>query len=167
MLADIVQADMLISEDPFSAEVVIINTCGFIEPAKAESIGVIQEAVNAKKHGPVRKVIVAGCLSERMGEELTQTIKGIDAIVKLVRSTREEPWDKELDQGASARAGLSLYEKVQTIALLEKRKAATVEDVKNMAISSMGSRVKPSPESKFYDDPLALIEEITDDILGG
>ena len=91
----------------------------------------------------------------------------VDAIVKLVRSTREEPWDKELDQGASARAGLSLYEKVQTIALLEKRKAATVEDVKNMAISSMGSRVKPSPESKFYDDPLSLIEEITEDILGG
>lgn len=91
----------------------------------------------------------------------------VDAIVKLVRSTREEPWDKELDQGASARAGLSLYEKVQTIALLEKRKAATVDDVKSMAVSSMGSRVKPSPESKFYDDPLALIQEITDDILGG
>ena len=91
----------------------------------------------------------------------------IDAIVKLVRATREEPWDQELDQGASARAGLSLYEKVQTIALLEKRKEATIDDVKNMAVSSMGSRVKPSPESKFYDDPLSLIEEITEDVLGG
>ena len=91
----------------------------------------------------------------------------IDAIVKLVRATREEPWDQELDQGASARAGLSLYEKVQTIALLEKRKEATIGDVKNMAVSSMGSRVKPSPESKFYDDPLSLIEEITEDVLGG
>jgi Mg-chelatase subunit ChlI len=90
-----------------------------------------------------------------------------DAIVKLVRSTREEPWDKELDQGASARAGLSLYEKVQTIALLEKRKTATVEDVRNMAISSMGSRIKPSPESKYYDDPLGLIDEIAEDVLGG
>ena len=91
----------------------------------------------------------------------------IDAIVKLVRATREEPWDQELDQGASARAGLSLYEKVQTIALLEKRKEATIDDAKNMAVSSMGSRVKPSPESKFYDDPLTLIEEITEDVLGG
>ncbi|MDY6966550.1 MAG: AAA family ATPase [Halobacteriota archaeon] len=90
-----------------------------------------------------------------------------DAIVKLVRSTREEPWDKELDQGASARAGLSLYEKVQTIALLEKRTRASIEDVRNMAISSMGSRIKPSPESKYYDDPLGLIEEIAEDILGG
>ncbi|PJB43562.1 MAG: hypothetical protein CO106_04365, partial [Deltaproteobacteria bacterium CG_4_9_14_3_um_filter_44_9] len=90
----------------------------------------------------------------------------VDAIVRLVRATREEPWDKELDQGASARAGLSLYEKVQTIALLEKRKSATIDDVRGMAVSSMGSRVKPSPESKFYDDPLGLIGEITAGILG-
>ena len=91
----------------------------------------------------------------------------IDSIVKLVRATREEPWDKELDQGASARAGLSLYEKVQTIALLQKRKTATIDDVRSMAVSSMGSRVKPSPESKFYDDALGLIEEISESILGG
>jgi len=90
----------------------------------------------------------------------------VDAIVSLVRATREDPWDKELDQGASARAGLSLYEKVQTIALLGKRNEATVEDVKNMAVSSMGSRIKPSPESKFYDDPLGLVEEISVDVLG-
>lgn len=90
----------------------------------------------------------------------------VDAIISLVRATREEPWDRELDQGASARAGLSLYEKVQTIALLKKRNEATVEDVKNMAVSSMGSRIKPSPESKFYDDPLGLVEEISEDVLG-
>jgi len=89
----------------------------------------------------------------------------VDAIVKLVRATREDPWDKELDQGASARAGLSLYEKVQTIALLKKSNKATIDDVKNMAVSSMGSRIKPSPESKFYDDPLGLIEEISEDVL--
>jgi Mg-chelatase subunit ChlI len=100
-------------------------------------------------------------------EDIEISDKVTDAIVKLVRSTREEPWDKELDQGASARAGLSLYEKVQTIALLEKRKTATVEDVRNMAISSMGSRIKPSPESKYYDDPLGLIDEIAEDVLGG
>ncbi|HCX90245.1 MAG: AAA family ATPase [Deltaproteobacteria bacterium CG12_big_fil_rev_8_21_14_0_65_43_10] len=93
--------------------------------------------------------------------------EAIDSIVKLVRATREEPWDKELDQGASARAGLSLYEKVQTIALLQKRKTATIDDVRSMAVSSMGSRIKPSPESKFYDDPLGLIQEISEGILGG
>jgi len=90
----------------------------------------------------------------------------VDAIVRLVRATREEPWSKELEQGASARAGLSLYEKVQTFALLGSRDVTTVEDVRNMAVSSMGSRIKPSPESKYYDDPLGLIGEMTEGVLG-
>ena len=47
MLADIAQAGMLICADPDAADVIIINTCGFIEPAKAESIEAIQEAVQA------------------------------------------------------------------------------------------------------------------------
>ena len=72
MLADIAQAGMLICADPDAADVIIINTCGFIEPAKAESIEAIERAVQRKKTGPTRKVIVAGCLSERMGEQLTQ-----------------------------------------------------------------------------------------------
>jgi len=83
MLADIAQAGMLICADPDAADIIIINTCGFIEPAKAESIEAIQHAVQCKKDGPVKKVIVAGCLSERMGEELAQTTNGIDAIVGL------------------------------------------------------------------------------------
>lgn len=83
MLADIAQAGMLICADPDAADVIIINTCGFIEPAKAESIEAIQQAVQAKKAGTVKKVIVAGCLSERMGETLSQAVKGIDALVRL------------------------------------------------------------------------------------
>ncbi|MDY6853624.1 MAG: AAA family ATPase [Thermodesulfobacteriota bacterium] len=99
-------------------------------------------------------------------EEIEIPDEVVDAIVSLVRATREEPWDKELDQGASARAGLSLYEKVQTFALLERRQTTTAEDVRNMAVSSMGSRIKPSPESKYYDDPLGLIAEMTEGVLG-
>ncbi len=83
MLADIAQAGMLICADPDAADIVVINTCGFIEPAKAESIEAIQHAVQQKKTGSVKKVIVAGCLSERMGQSLTQTVKGIDALVAL------------------------------------------------------------------------------------
>jgi len=83
MLADIAQSGMLICADPDAADVIIVNTCGFIEPAKAESIEAIERAVQRKNTGPTRKVIVAGCLSERMGEQLTQTVKGIDALVSL------------------------------------------------------------------------------------
>jgi MoxR-like ATPase len=91
----------------------------------------------------------------------------IKGIVSLVRATREEPWIKEMDQSASVRATLSLYEKVQAVALLEKRAEATADDIRTMAASSLGSRLKPSPESKYYDSQLNLIEELLDSVLEG
>jgi len=51
-------------DEPADAGTVIINTCGFIEAAKEESIGTILKAVALKKQGIINKVIVAGCLSE-------------------------------------------------------------------------------------------------------
>ena len=90
-----------------------------------------------------------------------------DWIVAIVRATREQPWSKELDQGASVRASLALYEKVQALALLGGHRAPDVEDIRRAATSSLGSRIKPSPESKFYDDQFGFIEELTTDILPG
>ncbi|MCP4453133.1 MAG: 30S ribosomal protein S12 methylthiotransferase RimO [Planctomycetes bacterium] len=83
MLAHIVQGGMLISEDPDQADAVVINTCGFIAPAKAESIDVIRHALDCKRQGKIRKVLVAGCLSQRMGDALLQEVPGIDAVVGL------------------------------------------------------------------------------------
>lgn len=83
MLAEVAKAGFLITEEPQGADVVVINTCGFIAPATAESLDAIREAVGWKNRGAVRKVIVAGCLSERMGRELFSYVKGIDAIVGL------------------------------------------------------------------------------------
>lgn len=83
MLARLGQAGFVISGDPDRADVVVINTCGFIAPAKEEAIEAIRQAVRQKKRGKVKKVVVAGCLSERMGEALREEVKGIDAIVGL------------------------------------------------------------------------------------
>ncbi len=60
------------------SDVVIINTCGFIEAAKEESINTILEAVEAKKNGIIKKIIVAGCLSERYLSELKSEIPEVD-----------------------------------------------------------------------------------------
>lgn len=60
-------------------EVVIINTCGFIEKAKAESIQTILEQVERKKKGKVERVIVTGCLSARYQQELAGEIPEVDA----------------------------------------------------------------------------------------
>ncbi|MBL7119726.1 MAG: AAA family ATPase [Dehalococcoidia bacterium] len=91
--------------------------------------------------------------------------KVVDSIVTLVRATREEPWVKEMDQAASVRATLSLYEKVQAMAKLGSRSEVSVDDIKKVAASSLGSRIKPSPESKFYDDPFNLIDELVAGVL--
>src|SRR6185503_16079665 len=63
------------------ADVVIINTCGFIDAAKQESIDTILETLELKKTGEVGKVIVAGCLSQRYGAELAKEIPEVDAFV--------------------------------------------------------------------------------------
>jgi ribosomal protein S12 methylthiotransferase len=88
MLAEIAQAGYLITAEPQNADVVVINTCGFIAPAKAEALEEIKHAVDCKRNGTVKKVIAAGCLPERLGEQLFNEADGIDAIVGL--GQREE-----------------------------------------------------------------------------
>lgn len=88
MLAKIGENGFILGSDPDTADVVVINTCGFIAPAKEEALDAIRQAVKQKKKGNVRKVIVAGCLSERMGQTLAEEVKGIDAIVGLADRDR-------------------------------------------------------------------------------
>ncbi|HWY37006.1 MAG TPA: MiaB/RimO family radical SAM methylthiotransferase, partial [Bacteroidia bacterium] len=68
-------------------EIVIINTCGFVDNAKQESIDTILQYVEAKKNGQVEKVYVTGCLSERYKDDLEKEIPDVDAYF----GTRELP----------------------------------------------------------------------------
>ncbi len=61
--------------------VTVINTCGFLEAAKEESIRAIKEAIRDKRAGRTEKVIVAGCLAQRMGSELAELAPGADLYV--------------------------------------------------------------------------------------
>ena len=83
MLAEIAQAGYLVASDPALCDVVVINTCGFIEPAKLEAFETIEQALTWEKAGPVKKLIVAGCLAQRMGKDLLRKYPGIDALVGL------------------------------------------------------------------------------------
>jgi len=69
----------LMFEGQQSADIVIINTCGFINDAKEESIDTILGVLEARKRGTVREVLVTGCLSQRYKEELMQEIPEVDA----------------------------------------------------------------------------------------
>jgi len=83
------------------SDVVVINTCGFIESAKEESIATIMEAVRLKEGGRIKKLIVMGCLSQRYADELKKEIPEVDAFIgtnKLRDVVREigADWKDEL-----------------------------------------------------------------------
>lgn len=63
------------------ADTVIVNTCSFIEEARQESIDTILDLIELKKQGKIKKVIVAGCLSQRYGKDLVEEFKDVDAFV--------------------------------------------------------------------------------------
>lgn len=70
------------------ADITIVNTCGFIRSSKEESLKAIREAIKDKNSGKTGKVIVAGCLSQRMGDELKQLVPGIDVCVGVGQMAR-------------------------------------------------------------------------------
>jgi ribosomal protein S12 methylthiotransferase len=81
MLGKLAQDGYTLTPDADGADVVVVNTCGFIEPARQESLGVIREMLALKEQGRVGAVVVAGCLAERKKEDLLQEVPGVDHVV--------------------------------------------------------------------------------------
>lgn len=69
-------------------DVIIINTCGFLESAQREGMQVIREALQLKKQGKTQRVIVAGCMVQRLGESLQQLLPEVDAWVGVGQMAR-------------------------------------------------------------------------------
>jgi ribosomal protein S12 methylthiotransferase RimO len=68
-------------EDVDSAEVAVVNTCGFIESAKKDSVDALLEANSLKGHGTTKAVVAVGCMAERYGKELAEALPEADAIL--------------------------------------------------------------------------------------
>src|SRR5881394_715700 len=81
MLGKLAQEGYALQPDADGADVVVVNTCGFIEPARQESLAVIREMLALKERGRVGAVVVAGCMAERQREVLLEQVPGIDQIV--------------------------------------------------------------------------------------
>ena len=81
MLGKLAQDGYALVPDADGADVVVINTCGFIEPARQESLGVISEMLQLKKEGKIGSVVVAGCLAERQKDFLLEQVPEVDQIV--------------------------------------------------------------------------------------
>ncbi len=81
MLALLTDAGHEFTPAPEEADVIIVNTCGFIDPAKEESIQTILEMARHKQTGKCQKLIVTGCLAQRYGEALLSDMPEIDALL--------------------------------------------------------------------------------------
>ena len=73
--------DYEIVQQPTDADIVLVNTCGFIGPAKEESIETILEVSRLKEEGKVKKLVVAGCLSQRYPEEMANELPEVDFFI--------------------------------------------------------------------------------------
>ncbi|MBR0119211.1 MAG: 30S ribosomal protein S12 methylthiotransferase RimO, partial [Eubacterium sp.] len=98
MMALLEGHEVIFTDEPEEAQIIIVNTCGFILDAKQESIETVIELAEYKKTGKAKALIVTGCLAERYKDEIRQEIPEVDAIVgtsgydsiwEAVRSTLE------------------------------------------------------------------------------
>ena len=77
------ESEWLVCADPVDADVVVVNTCAFIASAKGESLDAIEEALALKRVGQCKAVIVAGCMAQRYGRELSIELPEVDAWIGL------------------------------------------------------------------------------------
>jgi ribosomal protein S12 methylthiotransferase len=88
MMGTLLQAGYEITSNAEEAETVVVNTCGFIESAKRESIDAILEATRLKEEGKAKRVVVAGCLVERYRDDLMKELPEVDAFIGTDEVTR-------------------------------------------------------------------------------
>ena len=110
MLGALSRAGFEITLDPGEAQVLVVNTCAFIESAKKESIDAILEAASRKNGSADKRLVVAGCLSQRYSQELTALLPEVDIFVgtgnfmelpELLRRT-ERPESREIPYPGAA-----------------------------------------------------------------
>src|SRR5262245_37769625 len=81
MMGNIASAGHSLTASPEDADVIVVNTCSFIDPAKKESIDTVLEMAEFKKSGKAQRLVVAGCLVERFRSEIAATLPEVDAVI--------------------------------------------------------------------------------------
>ncbi|CAM2006845.1 30S ribosomal protein S12 methylthiotransferase RimO [Acanthopleuribacter pedis] len=106
MLGELAREGYALTNDASDAEVVIVNTCGFIESAKEESIAAILDMAEMKKQGKLKKLIVSGCLSQRYHTDMAADLPEVDLFLGInhVGSIRKFLEDLRSEQGQPAEA---------------------------------------------------------------
>ena len=113
MLASLIDAGYEVVDDHYDADAIVINTCGFLEASKEESVEVINDAVAMKESGRVQRVVAAGCLVQRHRATMLEWCPGIDAMIgvfdrdHIVDAMKSDPEKEERPQWIEANAVLA------------------------------------------------------------
>ncbi len=81
MLGMLAEAGCPVSADGVAADVLVVNTCGFLAASRDEALGILRDAAARKNSGEIRRIVVAGCLVQRDGQRLVEEVPEIDALV--------------------------------------------------------------------------------------
>src|SRR6476619_4045961 len=81
MLGLLAADGLAVTSDPAQADAIVVNTCGFLEASKTESLGAIKEALEMKARGKCKRVVVAGCLVQRHKTSLLAEVPEVDRLV--------------------------------------------------------------------------------------
>ena len=81
MMGQLVSDGHELTPRPSDADVIVVNTCGFIDPAKQESVDTILEMAEYKKTGKAQRLVVAGCLVERYRADIMNNLPEVDAVL--------------------------------------------------------------------------------------
>ena len=103
MMYRVQEAGHTVKADIVGADVVVINTCGFIDSAKAEAIDFILQTAALKQDGLVGKILVTGCLSQRYQDEIMQEMPEVDGVLGTGSYTEVVPAIERLLEGESVR----------------------------------------------------------------
>lgn len=137
-------------DDAAQADVAVVNTCGFIEQAKKDSIDAILEANDLREHGRTQKVVAVGCLAERYGKELADELPEADAVLGF---------DSYTDMSAHLRAVLDGHAP-EAHAPGDRRKLLPISPVDRDAsdLALPGHNAADLPRARLDDRPWAPLK---------
>ncbi|HET8604713.1 MAG TPA: 30S ribosomal protein S12 methylthiotransferase RimO [Marmoricola sp.] len=137
-------------EDPADAETVVVNTCGFVEAAKKDSVDTLLAAADLKDEGSARAVVAVGCLAERYGADLAGSLPEADAVLGF---------DDYPDIAARLRSVLA-GERLQPHAPSDRRKLLPISPVERQDVVAAGSATVPGFDQRHRLDagPMAPLK---------
>lgn len=161
MLGCLADAGYKLVEDAAMADVAIVNTCGFIESAKAEAIEEILELATLKKEGKIKTLIVTGCMAERYRDDILEEIPEVDAVVGIGANHKIV----EVVERSLSERGFGVYGEKEDLVLCGRRVQTTLPYYSYLKIAD-GCNNKctycaiPMIRGKFRSRPMEeLVEE--------